>query len=127
MTLRFHRLVLLTLAGLTLAGCGGAEMSEQERAGAITRTQGELRSLATAIESFSLDDDEGHYPQATGIDELAALLEPTYLSEVPREDAWGRPYDYTTSGTTYVLISLGPDGKVATPDDLKITTGRERF
>lgn len=121
------RLASCLLAVSALTGCGDEEMSPEDVEMAKTRTQTDMRSIATALESYSVDDQAGEYPTVSGIEKLAEVLEPTYLDEVPRTDGWGRPYDYSSQGSTYMVFSAGPDGEVATGDDLKIETGRANF
>ena len=76
--------------------------------GAQKRTMGDMRSVATALESYSIPN--GAYPVASSIAELAPLLEPTYTKALPREDGWGRPIEVQSDGTSYALASRGGDG-----------------
>ncbi len=55
--------------------------------------------------------------------ETYRLEHPSYpetLEEVipHTEDPWGRPYIYRAEVNSFVLMSAGPDGKEATPDDI---------
>lgn len=115
-------LCLVPLVNLVSA----AERSRQKR------TMGELRSLGTAIETYSVDHDGYPVPAATPgelvglapplastgkgwtplqrVDALAGVLEPTYISAVPRRDAFGNPIYYASTGRDYVVVSAGRDG-----------------
>jgi general secretion pathway protein G len=76
------------------------------------RTIGDIRSVATALEAYAIDN--GLYPSspATGpLDAVAASLEPTYAAAIPRADGWGTPFDYVTdaAGSAYTVTSYGKD------------------
>lgn len=73
------------------------------------RTMSDMRTLATAIEAFAVDEEA--LPQVTSLDELEALLAPTYVRTMPRTDVWGEPYSYVVSedGMSYRIVSAGSD------------------
>ncbi|MEA2166228.1 MAG: Type secretion system protein [Thermoanaerobaculia bacterium] len=73
------------------------------------RTMRDLRSVATAIEAYSTD--ENHYPKVMSYDALKPVLSPTYIRDLPEKDAWGTPYRYAVSndGAHYRLVSAGAD------------------
>lgn len=81
-------------------------------------TMADIRRIATAAERYAVDHNA--YPVAQSMDELSAVLEPTYIDSLPRRDQWGSSYRYSTrdvqaSGPQeYLIISLGSDG-VAEP------------
>jgi len=82
----------------------------------------DMRSLATAIEAYAVDNNV--YPTggcATGLFTTAGtamnstsltILVPTYIATPPRTDGWGHPLLYNTSspGDQYNLVSRGRDG-----------------
>jgi hypothetical protein len=76
------------------------------------RTMADLRSIGTAVESFSVDHDL--FPGPTG--ELSdarvieAQLEPIYIRTMPESDAWGRPLLYWSDTSFYYIVSTGADG-----------------
>jgi type II secretory pathway pseudopilin PulG len=106
-------LVVVALAAAVLPGwvvarnvLGAVERGRQKR------TMGDMRTIATAVESFSID--EGSYPVGAGVAaDLAALLEPTYCRKLPVEDGWGNPITYAGDGKGYVVASRGTDGRWA--------------
>lgn len=51
----------------------------------------------------------GRYPTGKTIDEIAALLEPNYLRQVPRTDAWSRNFNVESRPFTYTIWSNGSD------------------
>lgn len=84
------------------------------------RTMADIRSLAQAWESRHVDTS-GYLPagQMTTLDfgdavpvtweTMAAMLSPTYLREVPKNDAWGGALEYRTNNFNYFIRSGGKD------------------
>jgi general secretion pathway protein G len=72
------------------------------------RTMIDLRSIGTAVEEYSIDNN--FYPKAATIDELANLIEQKYIQIVPRKDGWGNMIIATSDYTSYTLCSGGKDG-----------------
>jgi general secretion pathway protein G len=76
------------------------------------RTMGDMRTTATAIESYAVD--RGGYPVQvveTPVATIRADLEPTYVRLVPIKDAWDSDVRYATDdeGRAYTLTSFGRD------------------
>jgi len=73
------------------------------------QTMRDLRTVATAIESYATD--ENHYPKVSSYGDLKAILSPTYIRDLPEKDGWGTPYRYSvsTDGQHYRLVSAGAD------------------
>lgn len=71
-----------------------------------------LRSLATAVESYAVDNNA--YPSSDGrlvpIDAVTAMLEPVYIKTAPRTDPWGFPFLFVSDGKHYLIVSHGSDG-----------------
>src|ERR1035438_9030674 len=79
--------------------------------------------IKTALDSFEVDN--GYYPKS--LQDL--IQQPSnaknwhgpYLENFP-QDPWGNPYVYTYPGrhnaNSYDLMSVGPDGKAGTDDDI---------
>src|SRR3954462_9943766 len=78
------------------------------------RTMADVRTVATAIEAYGTDNNG--YPQATSIEALEPILQPKYVTTMPRIDGWAHPLMYfcyeTKEGrwTGYVIGSGGQDG-----------------
>lgn len=71
---------------------------------------GDVRTVATAIESYSVD--AGAYPRAHApVATLAPLLEPTYVRRLPTKDSYGGEVTYLSDGATYRVIAPGADGR----------------
>ena len=56
------------------------------------RTMADIRAIATALEARQIDEKE--YPRARNMDELAKVLEPTYIKHVPRQDGYLNAFRY---------------------------------
>jgi hypothetical protein len=84
-------------------------------------TRALLAAFREALERYALD--RGRYPAAVpGLADLvvgSAEGGPYLGIGYPREDGWGRPLVYRPEGPGYELFSAGPDGREATPDDIR--------
>lgn len=94
-------------------------------AGALVKaTKTQLSTFATALNMFK--SDVGVYPSNLN----ALVMQPPgtnfgnwrqYMESIP-QDLWGHPYVYVFPGqhqtNSYDLISVGPDGKPGTADDI---------
>lgn len=67
-------------------------------------TMGSLRTVMTAVEAWAVD--HGTYPEASSIDDLARIVEPTYVARLPRRDGWGWPLDYRSRSTAPAAGSI---------------------
>ena len=70
------------------------------------RTMGDMRTIATAVESYAIDFNE--YPPGD-IDAIATNLVPDYVQRLPSSDGWNTDFTYATDGQIYTLTSLGKD------------------
>jgi general secretion pathway protein G len=94
--------------------------SEQARQTAV---RADISSIKTALDAFEVDN--GYYPKS--LQDL--IQQPSnaknwhgpYLENFP-QDPCGNPYVYTYPGrhnaNSYDLMSVGPDGKAGTDDDI---------
>jgi len=72
------------------------------------RTMADMRSIATAVESYSVDWN--FYPKgATDLTTLAPYIVPTYIKKLPTADGWNRAliFNSNTEGTNYTIQSSG--------------------
>ncbi len=72
------------------------------------RTMADMRSIATAIESYSVDNN--FYPTAANIAALATAIQPVYIRMLPQADGWNAPLSYEPSsaaGGGYTIRSMG--------------------
>ena len=82
------------------------------------RTMADIRAIATACEAYGVDNEM--YPNADSITKLKPFLVPEYIRTLPEKDGWERNFEYrawkadeTQKGpTSYMIVSLGKDGKV---------------
>ena len=92
------------------------------------QTMRDMRRIATALEARATDVNS--YPQTMSIDQIAALLEPVYIRNMPRNDAWGNPFRYESVCTSqwcneYYFASGGANGQLerASPAAYKASSG----
>ena len=91
------------------------------------RTMADMRSISSAWEARATDLARYNAAGVAGIstvitiDDVAAMIAPTYIKEVPRYDGWSRQFncyiDRPLSGPAangYAIISGGRDGSVST-------------
>ena len=76
------------------------------------RTMADLRSIGTAIESYSIDNNV--YPAAANMGALETSIEPIYIRTAPANDGWGRAFSVTSTNTLYTVGSGGKDGGALT-------------
>jgi hypothetical protein len=81
-------------------------------------TMESFQKLVVGIEAYR--QRNGASPNATDIVGLTNILHPTYMPDLIRLDAWGRPIHYEVVGASFRLLSDGPDGIRGTPDDLQL-------
>ena len=106
------KLFLLALVVIVLLLVVPNAMNARDR-GKQERTMGDMRTIATALESYSIDAKQ--YPSMLAVDPahlaiLARQLEPTYAKQVPRADGWGHPLSVVSTPTEYTITSMGKDG-----------------
>lgn len=81
------------------------------------RSMADLRSIGTAVEAYAVDNDS--YPQASSVQELSRVLEPSYIKKLPLTDGWGAPFAYEAvdceNGVckSYFIASGGKDKVIA--------------
>ena len=110
--------IIAILAALVIPKMVGR--SEQAR---TTAAHADLSSIKTALDAFEVDN--GFYPKS--IQDLVTLpgnaknWHGPYLEKVP-SDPWGNTYNYYFPGkhnqSSYDLLSIGPDAKEGTGDDV---------
>ncbi len=75
------------------------------------RTMADMRTIATGIEQYQVDNS--FYPRnfTDDLDGLSAYIEPTYVKKMPRNDGWNHAFHVTidTLGNNYTIISYGKD------------------
>ncbi|HEV7768835.1 MAG TPA: DUF2059 domain-containing protein [Thermoanaerobaculia bacterium] len=84
-------------------------LQAQEKKRPWRRTMSDIRNVATAIESYAIDND-GLYPIGD-YTSLKAVLSPQYMKTFPEQDIWGHSYAYIASPDRkrYRLVSAGAD------------------
>lgn len=89
-----------------------ATLNEQRRQATLQA----MKLLAAGIERYVLED--GSLPAGKDMREITDVLHPLYMQVLVQDDGWGRPMEYTFSGFTFRLLSLGADGLRGTADDI---------
>ena len=77
------------------------------------RTMADMRSIGTAIEEYSIDNN--FYPIQTtqgAVSGISGALEPNYIKVTPRNDGWSQVilYGSDSTGGAYTVRSLAKDG-----------------
>lgn len=114
---------------------GEAASSPVDDGEAARRTMGDIRSLATAVESYAVDLNR--YPPSGSSDgtiaagrgaridrTLAGYISPTYIRQAPLSDGWNSwfIYECDTEGSYYQFQSAGRDGRLQTSQAVGETT-----
>jgi len=85
----------------------------------LSAANDELSTIAKALGDFRRE--RGYFVVSDKESVLIDHLSPRYLTRVIRVDPWHRPYQYEGQQDRYSLRSLGPDGKLNTPDDIVVS------
>ena len=103
-------LVLVAIVGILAAIAIPNFLTAMQRA-KQKRSMADVRSLATALESYAVDEDR--YPEAASVGDLSAALAPKYIKQVPALDGWGTAlrYECWPAGgcANYAIGSAGAD------------------
>jgi type II secretory pathway pseudopilin PulG len=80
-------------------------------------TMANLRSIGTAIESYSIDNSiyPGFSSSLVDVQALEPYLTPIYIRTLPLEDSWGYSFQYWSDRHAYTVISVGSDGLADAP------------
>ena len=83
------------------------------QAGKQKATMADMRSVATAIEAYKIDNDA--LPAApTGsfvpVEAILNAVQPIYIRQLPLVDGWGNTFWIWTDGISYRIVSAGRDG-----------------
>jgi type II secretion system protein G len=78
------------------------------------RTMAELRTVATALEEYNID--QSAYPVVATEAEMAGsalemALEPVHIRVLPTQDSWNNGMRYVSDGVLYTAGSLARDGR----------------
>ena len=128
-------LLVLVILGI-LAAIVVPKFSGRTEQARVTAAQSQISTFGTALDSFEVD--MGFYPKGrNGLNDLFQSPRdsqnwkgPYLKSEIPK-DPWGNEYVYECPGlqnpSSYDLMSMGPDGRAGTEDDItNWTTGNRR-
>jgi len=71
------------------------------------RTMADLRSLGTAVQAYSVDNN--FYPTASSMSALDPEVSPYYIRVAPKKDGWGVTFYVDCAAVGYTLGSCGKD------------------
>jgi hypothetical protein len=82
-----------------------------------------LERIAEAIQKYR--EATGQIPKFRDYVDLSDQLSPRYLTPLIRLDSWRQPLDAQNSGAGSIILgSSGPDRKLGTHDDIRLTAPR---
>jgi len=118
-------LIVIAIIGI-LAAIAIPNLLAAVQRGRQKKSMADMRSLATAVESYAVDNNvypsgicEGLYTADTAsalTTSSLTVLVPSYIAKVPYTDGWGHPFRYVvpTALDHYRIESLGRDNAVGT-------------
>lgn len=92
-----------------IARVTGEELEKAIQLSKVKRTMAEMLTLSMAVNSYL--DEHKTLPPALSIDDLPALLAP-YSKRLWTADAWGKPFRYMATTSTFRIVSGGSDGVI---------------
>ena len=113
-------LIVIAIIGI-LAAIAIPNLLNALQRGKQKRTMADMRTLATAVESYQVDNNQ--YPTAacattifsaigTKVNSSSfALLTPTYIAQPPTKDGWGNYLYYNVQGTPITDYNIASGGK----------------
>ena len=99
-------LIVVAIIGI-IAAIAIPNLLNAVQRGKQKRTMGDIRTVATAVESYAVDNNQ--YPSVTSITALQPYLEATYIRKLPTQDAWKTNFTWTTDTQAYSIVSCGKD------------------
>ena len=119
-------LLVLVILGI-LAAIVVPKFSGRTEQARQTAAQSQISTFGTALDAFEVDN--GYYPKGkNGLLDLVQMPRDSqnwkgpYLKGSIPLDPWGHPYIYECPGkqnpTSYDIMSMGPDGRIGTEDDI---------
>jgi len=119
-------LLVLVILGI-LAAIVVPKFSGRTEQARMTAAQSQVSTFGTALDAFEVD--VGYYPKGrNGLNDLVTQPRdaqswrgPYMKNEIPK-DPWGNDYVYECPGknnpSSYDLLSMGPDGRAGSEDDV---------
>lgn len=119
-------LLVLVILGV-LAAIVVPKFSGRTEQARQTAAKSQVSTFGTALDAFEVDN--GFYPKGkNGLQDLinsprdAKNWKGPYMKDAIPNDPWGFPYVYECPGkhnpTSYDVMSVGPDGRAGTEDDV---------
>jgi general secretion pathway protein G len=106
-------LIVVAIIGIIAAIAIPNLLSAIQR-GRQKRAMGEVRSIATAAQSYATDSNiypiQDAYGALSGSAGAVLDMTPDYIKTIPNPDPWNQPYYYQGVTSTFAAASLGKDG-----------------
>ncbi len=107
--------VLLVVFGVVaiIAAVAFPNLNRAQERSRYAKTVRSLRDIEADIGTARMMAGEtaGPIRDVSDFNELAAFLETHGFKEIPRFDAWGRPFTFERRGDGYILVSYGSNGR----------------
>ena len=101
-------LIVVAIIGI-IAAIASPNLLNAIQRGKQKRTMGDMRTVATANEAYSIDNNQ-YYVLATGnVSGIASGMQPTYVKKVPSNDGWTNALKYNSTVSEYTVTSYGKD------------------
>ena len=101
-------LIVISVIGIMAAIAIPSLLNALQR-GRQKRTMGDLRTLGTACELYSMDHDDYVVQAAGSLSSVSGHLEPTCVKAVPDRDGWSSDFVYEGLRDQYTITSYGKD------------------
>ncbi len=109
--------IIAVIAGLAITNLGniGSRANERAAKAKIDILKGAIDLYRLELQSFP-PDLNALYEKPSNLSGPGKWIQ--LVKEPIAPDPWGRPYEYSVSGDTYEIRSLGVDGQRGTEDDI---------
>lgn len=100
----------IAVVAMATMGGGTNGLEGQITAAKQRRTMGDIRSTATSVEAYAVDNSL--YPAGDSLRSIESAVSPTYIRILPVLDGWETPMSYRVSKdrSSYRIVSAGADG-----------------
>ena len=92
------------------------------------RTMGDMRTVATANESYSIDNNQYYVLATQGpVSGIATGMQPTYVKKIPANDGWTNPIQYLADVSEYTVVSYGKNRTIGGGGSVAANGGTTNF
>ena len=101
-------LIVVAIIGIIAAIAIPNLLNAMQR-GKQKRTMGDMRTVSTASEAYSIDNNQYFVGGPISLSVVAAGMEPTYVKRLPVTDGWNNNFSYVGDINSYRIWSWGKD------------------